>query len=461
MISLLLALTTAAAQDTVALKVDTLATEAMAERKIPGLTIAVAHRGHIVLSRAYGTASVELNAPVTPQSVFLLASITKTFTAVGILQLAHEGKLNLDDPIERYLAPVPPAWRAITVRQLLSHTAGLKDRFEPTAEGRFYMEYSTRQMRAAAEATPVTGPPGEKFQYSDQGFFLLGQILEKVSGKNYRQYLNERIFTPAEMTGSTTLNQYELVMGRVPTYVLRLERITPGQRGYQFGLVSHFGILSTAEDLARYAIALENGTLLPASERDTMWSPARLSSGETARVGYVAGGLGWFLEPFNGRRQAYHEGSTGTALLLAPDDSLAVVVLTNLEQLSGGDAMGLARDVATLYVPALDWWSMIPRPDPDTTFTRRVETEIRGIAAGTADSTAYTPAFWNTLRPLLAAQKGGLEALGQLRGITHLSTDQLGNEQLVSWKVEYPDVTMLGKAIKSRDGRIAHLGLRR
>lgn len=461
MIALLLALTAgAAAQDTLAPVVDTLATEAMEERKVPGLAIAVVSRGRIVFSKAYGTASVELKAPMTEQSVFLLASITKTFTAVGIFQLAREGKVDLDAPIDRYLAPVPEAWRTITVRQLLTHTAGLRDRFEATTDGRLYMEYTTRQMRAAAEATPVSGQPGEKFQYSDQGFFLLGQILEKVSGKTYRQYLNERMFAPAGMTSSTTLNQYELVMGKVPTYVLRMDRLGPAQRSYQFGLVSHFGIMSTAQDLARFAIALENGTLLPPAERDAMWSPATLASGETPRVAYVAEGLGWFLEPFNGRRQVYHEGSTGTALLLAPDDSVAVVVLTNLEQVSGGDALGLARDIANLYAPALDWRGIPPRPDPDTGFTHIVETEIRNLAAGTADSTAYTPVFWSSLRPTLTAQQRGLQPLGPLQGVTHLSTEQLGTEQLVSWKVEFRDVTLLGKAVKTRNGRIDYLGLR-
>jgi CubicO group peptidase (beta-lactamase class C family) len=393
--------------------------------------------------------------------VFLLASITKTFTAVGILQLAREGKLELDAPIERYLAPVPEAWKAITVRQLLTHTAGLRDRFEAPDGGRFYMEYTTRQMRAAAEATPVAGPPGVKFQYSDQGFFLLGQILEKVSGTSYRQYLQDRIFTPAGMTTATTANQYELVMGKVPTYVLRQSRIAPAQRGYQFGLVSHYGILSTAEDLARYGVALENGTLLPGAIRDSMWTASTLGSGGTVRIAYVGEGLGWFLEPFNGRRQAYHEGSTGTALLVAPDDSLVVVVLTNLEQTSGGDAMGLARDIATLYAPALDWWSIPPRTDPDSAFTRRVESEIRSLAAGTPDSSAYTPEFWQVLKPMLAAQQRGLQALGTLKAMTHLSTDPIGNEQVVSWKAEYPEVTLQAKAIRSRDSRIAYLGMRR
>jgi len=462
MVILLLALAAAPAfQETPALKVDSLAAGAMAERKIPGLTIAVAQGGRVVLSRAYGTASLELNAPVTTQSVFLIASVTKTFTALGILQLAREGKLDLDAPIETYLAPVPAGWRPITVRHLLTHTAGLRDRFEFTANGRFYMEYTTAQMRVAAEATPVDTAPGQKFQYSDQGFFLLGQIIEKVSGRTYRQYLAERIFGPAGMTNSTTLNQRELTMGRVPSYVLIQGKPTPAPRAYQFGLVSHFGILTTAEDLARYGTALENGSLLPPPERDAMWSPGKLASGETTRVSYVGMGLGWFLEPFNGRRVVYHEGSTGTALLLAPDDSLVVVVLTNLEQLSGSNAIGLARDVASLFDPALDWWNIQPRPDPDSAFTRRVETELRGLAAGTTDSTAYTPPFWKAVRPQLAAQQRGLQALGPLRRITHLSTDQLGNGQLVTWKVEFSDVTLLGKAIKSEDGRIAHLGLSR
>jgi CubicO group peptidase (beta-lactamase class C family) len=260
-----------------AAQVDTLMTEVMAERLIPGAAIAVVRGHQVILTRNYGTGSVELETPVRQGSVFLTASITKTFTALGILLLAEEGKLQLDSSIGHYLAPVPSRWSGITVRHLLTHSAGLKDRFETGTGGRFFMDYTTGQMRESAEATPTDTAPGSRFQYSDQGYFLLGQVIERVSGQSYRQFLTDRIFRPAGMTASTTVDQRELVKGRVPSYLKRSSGVVPAPRSYQFGLVSHFGVMSTADDLAKYAIALLSGSFIPSRVRDRMWTEGTLS----------------------------------------------------------------------------------------------------------------------------------------------------------------------------------------
>ena len=345
----------------------------------------------------------------------------------------------------------------MTVRHLLSHTSGLKDRFEIAANSRFFMAYTTRQMRESAEATPVDFPPGTRFQYSDQGYFLLGLIIEKVAGMSYRQFLTERIFQPAGMTASTTHNPYELVQGRVPSYVRQQGRLIPAQRSYSFGLVSHYGVMSTATDLARYAIALMTGKLLSQSGRDQMWSAARLTSGAPARVASLAYGYGWFLEPFAGHRAVLHPGSTGTALYLAPDDSLALVVLTNLEQASGSDPAGLARDIAGVYLPWLEWWDTEGKTDPDTVFSNMVARELGAIATGRADSTAYTAEFWRSLRPTLPSQRAALEKLGAPGRLVYLSTDVWGTQKLVQWRADYADVSLLIKAIRDSGGRIDYL----
>lgn len=412
MLALLLSLTLqAGSQDSAvfAARVDTLMAEVMAERHIPGAAIAVIQGNRVLLRRNYGLVSVELDTPVRPGSVYLLASITKTFTTLGIMLLAEEGRLHLDSTIARYLAPVPAAWNGITVRHLLTHTGGLRDRFEARRDGRFFMEYTTGQMRQAAEATPVDTTPGSRFQYSDQGYFLLGQIIEKVSGQSYRQFLQERIFHPAGMTASTTLDQRELVKERVPSYILRQGQPAPAQRSYQFGLVSHFGILSTADDLASYALELIRGSLVTPGIGDQMWTPGTLAGGKPLRAGAVLFGMGWFLEPFAGHRTAYHPGSTGTGLFLAPDDSLAVVVLTNLEQLSGSDPTGIAREIAGVYAPWLDWSETKGQPDPDSLFTQRVAQQLWAVASGQADSTAFSATFWRSVKPTLPAQRRGLE----------------------------------------------------
>jgi CubicO group peptidase (beta-lactamase class C family) len=431
----------------------------MAERHIPGAAIAVVQGGRIVLARNYGVGSVELETPVAPGSVFLLASVTNTFTALGVLLLAEEGKLALDSTIGRYLAPIPPQWNGITVRHLLTHSAGLRDRFEGQA-GRFFMDYTTGQMRQAAEATPVDTTPGARFQYSDQGYFLLGQVIEKISGQAYRQFLQERIFRPAGMTSSTTLDQREIVKGRVPSYLLRQGSPSPAPRSYQFGLVSHFGILTTSTDLARYAIALMRGSIGTPRIREQMWTLGVLPNGKALRVASVLYGLGWFLEPFAGHRAVYHAGSTGTGLYLAPDDSLAVVVLTNLEQVAGSDPVGIARDIAAVYATWLRWMETPARPDPDPAFTERVKGQLWAVASGQADSTAYSAGFWRSLRPSLPAQRRGLEQYGPPRALIHLSTDAIGTEWLVQWRAEYAELMLLVKGIRDSEGRIDYLVVR-
>ena len=439
--------------------VDTMMADIMAERHIPGAAIAVVRGNTVVLTRNYGVGSVELETPVVPGSVFLLASVTKTFTALGLLLLAEEGKLNLDSTVGHYLAPIPSQWNGITLRHLLTHTAGLKDRFEGQ-DGRFFMDYTTGQMRQAAEATPVDTGPGLRFQYSDQGYFLLGQVIEKVSGQTYRHFLQERIFRPAGMTSSSTVDQRELVKGRVPSYLLRQGGPIPAPRSYQFGLVSHFGILTTATDLAKYCLALLQGRIASARIRDEMWTLGTFPGGKPFRVGSVLYGLGWFLEPFAGRRAVYHAGSTGTGVYLVPGDSLGVVVLTNLEQVAGSDPVGIARDIAGVYLPWLNWGETPAQLDPDADFSSRVEEQLWAVASGRADSTAFSPGFWRSLRPTLLAQQRGLGRLGPVKALTHLSTDAIGNEWLVQWRADYADVKLLVKGVRDREGKIDYLVVR-
>lgn len=167
-------------------RVDTLIARQMAARRIPGLSLGVVHDGQLVLTKGFGDATLEWKQPATPDTVYLLASVTKTFTAAAIMMLAADGKLALDDAIGKYV-DAPPRWTGITIRCLLTHTAGLKDRFEAGPDRRMFLDYSAAQMLAAASSTPVDAAPGEMWQYSDQGFFLLGLIVERAERSVVRQ----------------------------------------------------------------------------------------------------------------------------------------------------------------------------------------------------------------------------------------------------------------------------------
>src|SRR5215471_6727293 len=148
-------------------------------RHIPAASLIVLQDGKVVKESAYGLANVEYNVPAKPETLYLLASITKSFTATGIMMLVEEGKIHLDDSISSYLTDAPEAWKPITVRMLLGHTGGLKDRWEEKDSALWRIAYSTTTLYDAAKATPLDFAPGSRWQYTDQGYFLLGRILEK------------------------------------------------------------------------------------------------------------------------------------------------------------------------------------------------------------------------------------------------------------------------------------------
>lgn len=183
----------------------------MRERQIPGLAIAIGRNGEILAQRGYGLASVENQVPVTPQTRFALASLTKQFTAAAIMMLVQEGKLDLNAPITRYLPDAPQNWQPVTSRHLLTHTSGLP----PIGEGfsgadagiynRIWI--STEDAYAAARADTLRWQPGERWAYSDVGFFLAGMIIEQVSGMSWREFMQQRIFEPLGMTETFVLDQ--------------------------------------------------------------------------------------------------------------------------------------------------------------------------------------------------------------------------------------------------------------
>ena len=322
----------------------------MAKRRIPGLALAIVDRGELVRCRGYGIADLEHGVRATPDTVFELASITKTFTAAAILMLVEEGKLTLEDPIERHLPGAPEALRGITVRHLLTHTSGLKDRFEPQVGGTWFLDYSTENLFRNAARLPLDFAPGERGQYSDQGYFLLGMIIEKVAGRRYGEFLAGRIFQPLGMMSTTLRDQWAILKNRAPSYTVRDGALVQNRRSAQIELVSHYGIMSTARDLARYGIALDRGDLLSKEVLARMWTPAKLHNGSVADVLGRPYGLGWFLGTHEGRRTVEHGGVTGTHLLRIPEERLTVIVLTNLDWAAGSVPSTLTRGVADLYL---------------------------------------------------------------------------------------------------------------
>jgi CubicO group peptidase (beta-lactamase class C family) len=339
--------------DALSERVDAAMAAGMAAGQVPGAAVAVLRAGQLIHLKGYGSAQLEWGIPVTTDAVFELASVTKSFTAAAVLLLESEGRLSLDDPLSRYVDDTPAAWAGITLRHLVSHTAGLEHRFEQAVDGSLLLDYSTEALLRSARATPTFAAPGQRFRYSDQGYFLLGLVIERVHGKSYADFLAGRFFAPLGMANTGVQDQARIWPKRVAGYTVKNGSVENIRRAWQFGLTSHFGILSTVEDLAKWEQALWTDRVLPAAVRQRLWEPLRVFRGDPARGDLLAYGHGWWVITENGHRMIEHSGFTGTHYFRDATSGLSVIVLTNRDQPSGPGTVTLARAVARVYEPTI------------------------------------------------------------------------------------------------------------
>ncbi len=307
----------------------------MQAKQIPGLAFAVIQHGQVTTNRAYGLANLETGTPVQASSVFEIASVTKPFTATAVMMLVEEGKLQLDDPISKFIEHTPSAWKEVTVRELLSHTSGLSAGGWVEWEGSPLLRITTQQMFADIAKKPLLYSPGDGATYSDPGYFLLGMIIEKVSGMRYAQFMERRVFAPAGMENTRILDRRAIVKNHVSCYELRDGQLQNDRRVWEHELPSYFGMLSTVEDLAKWNLALDQGRVLKRETLGQMWTPILLKSGATARVDGEPYGLGWIFNDLSGHRVVAHPGFTGCIMIRFLDDDYAIIVLTNLDVTSG------------------------------------------------------------------------------------------------------------------------------
>jgi CubicO group peptidase (beta-lactamase class C family) len=326
----------------------------MRERQIPGVALAITRNGRILTQRAYGLATIQHNAPVTTGTRFPIASITKPITAMGIMLLVEDGKVELDAPVSRYLVEAPAAWHAVTVRHLLNHTSGLpeggwaewdnQDREDLLLLSGLHRPEEPLY-RLALQDT-LWFAPGTDWVYSNVGYFLLGVITGRVSGTSWRDFIHERLFLPLGMTDSYISDGWTINSDEARGYRIREGRLANIRHDRSFETPSSgSGIFSNTGDLAKLDAAPHTDQLLSEESRRTMWEPAELPGGQSYPYG-----LGWEVWRLRGHRAQYHAGSTGVEFLRLPDDSLAVIVLTNL---GDGTRYGMSQNVAKLLIPEL------------------------------------------------------------------------------------------------------------
>ena len=311
----------------------------MKRQNIPGLAVAVVREGKVIKAAGYGVANLETKEPVTPNTVFKIASVSKQFISTGIMLLVQDGRLAVDDPVGKHIQGIPAAWNAITIRHLLTHTAGLVreppgfDPFETTSDA---------ELIASAYATPLRSTPGEKWEYSNLGYHILVEIIARTSGRPWSEFIAERVFKPAGLAVTRTTTTAPLP-NKATGYSDNDKLIdAPDWPAIRAG----GAFVSTVLDLVKWDAVLNGESVLKEATRTQMWTPVRLNDGMTTTYGF-----GWFINQPQNRRQVWHSG--GLPGFTAQfhrylDDHVSVIMLMNSDD---ADDDGILTGVAELYLP--------------------------------------------------------------------------------------------------------------
>ena len=314
----------------------------------PGLSIGVVRDRELRWSAGYGLADLENDVPATAASVYRLASVAKPITATAVLQLAERGRLDLDAPIQRYVAGFPEKPWPITSRQLLAHQSGIRNW---TAEE----FHNTRRFTSIAESLVpfkddgLLFEPTTRTQYTSLGFTVLGAVLEGAGGAPFIEQLHTSVFQPAGMESARDDNVFAIVPHRARGYFRHGDgTLANAPLADTSNRIPGGGLVATAEDVARFASALQRGLLLKPETLQMALTPQKLRGGRA--TGY---GLGWVIGRRGTRREAYHVGGqpqVSTVLYTQPDAGIAVVILANLEGIENA-LLDLARQLAGIVAP--------------------------------------------------------------------------------------------------------------
>jgi CubicO group peptidase (beta-lactamase class C family) len=305
-------------------------------------TILVARNGQPVVSRGYGMANIELGVANTPQTVFRLGSITKQFTSMAIMMLQERGKLNVSDPVCKYFADCPAAWQPLTVKNLLTHTAGIPNYTSfPDFAKSAAITTTTAELSGRFKDKPLEFAVGEKYAYSNSGYYLLGMIIERVSGKSYADFLQENIFAPLGMKQSGYDDPVRIIKNRASGYAPQGEGFINAAPIDMSTAYAAGALYSTVEDLLLWDQALYTEKLISRKSLDEMFTPFK--------SGY---GYGWGIGKKFDHQNISHGGNIfgfSTYIARFPADRLTVIVLSNNQSASGGE---IADDLAAIVFGA-------------------------------------------------------------------------------------------------------------
>ena len=327
----------------------------MRQLRIPGLQLAVVRHGQVVKLGQYGLANIQDSIPVSRKSRFTINSITKAFVGVAVVQLAEAGKLDVAAPIARYLPGLPAAWQPVTVRQLLTHTSGLP---EIMGDDDMVTEANENAAWANVQTKPLEFAPGEKFSYNQTNYLLVGKIIDQLSGQPFATFIQQRQLDVVGMPRTALGDSHDVLPNATRGYTY--SKVVNGEwqrtsqprnlfEVYGPSVRTASGMTSTAEEMAHWLIALQQGKLLKPASLPVLWTPGLLTNGRPQGFNRLQNGyaLGWptVLRPEH--RAVAPTGGGRSALFVYPEDDLAIVVLTNL---MGANPDMFIDEIAAYYI---------------------------------------------------------------------------------------------------------------
>ncbi|MEJ0101936.1 MAG: serine hydrolase [Bacteroidota bacterium] len=318
----------------------------------PGCAVLVAKKGAIIYKKAYGSANLELNVPMKPDMIFRIGSITKQYTAIAILQLVEQGKISLQDSLQKFIRNFGYKGSVITIENLLTHTSGITD-YEvinvdiPTA---IRVDFPPKQLIDSLAKFPLEFIPGSRFSYSNSNYYLLAYIIEQVSGKPYKEYLIENLFKPAGLSHTYYDSPEEIILNRVSGYSKYNSKYT--NAGY-ISMTQVFGagaLVSNVEDLYKWHRALYEYKLVKKETLEKAFAPFKFTDGNLSEYGY-----GWFIKNRNETKSIEHSGGIDgfqSDEIYFPQQDIFIATLYNSLNEGGSDAgfMALDNAIATLAI---------------------------------------------------------------------------------------------------------------
>jgi CubicO group peptidase (beta-lactamase class C family) len=307
---------------------DDIVNQTLSKQHVPGAWLVVIKDGKVVKRKGYGLANVELNVKVTPETMMQTGSIGKMFTSEGIMVLVRDGKLKLTDSLASFFPGAPDWWKPITIRQMLSHTAGI-----PEYEGEKYTldlkkEYTEDQMVQFVEKMTPDYKPGEKWSYSNTDYMLLGVIIHKLTGKFYADFLAERVFAPAGMKTIRTLSDTDIIPNRSQGYD-DVKGVWHNQDwvSQSCNSTADGTLFATADDFIAWDHALDSYSILPKKYQDQVWQEQKLNDGKGSTYGFA-----WVIQTIRGHRALWHNGAWQgfvAAYFRFPDQHVSAVLFMN------------------------------------------------------------------------------------------------------------------------------------